>query len=766
MRRPTLRAAISDERGGVMVLSVFLIPVFLLLTAFVVEVGNWYTHKRQLQNRADAAALAAGVEYSSQIYRCLSTNPADVVIADAALRQAARAFAGDRTYVAAAGDPTRVNDQIANQSNLDVVLNSTSYTVGTDDSDGGSPCFDHTGDTVSPAGGHWTDVKVTENNTGAIWKLFGPDIHARARVDLRPAADLSGFVPLGIPDNRLSHAQARFINECDGSVLGTPFVLKPLATQPLTGLNLWGPDDGAGNPTTTQVPISFTMPAGVTGCGADRDYVPISVQIRAAGRPGIDLNAFTCAQLAAKPQADCWDDASHIRAWATEGDAGGPLSGDTVLVENLTFRGAGTNPCAPDPYYSRVAGSGSSCTMDASVYLDFDRRYALGGTFEAELEVDGTEYTMSGSQTNQGDWNASGIDVPLGLNEAQVNWEWRYKGPGSFEGENCNAGPGCRQSGSVFIHRVRATDNGSAYDVLTAVKLSSAPIGPTAPEQHSLKLTDVSGGAQNYVGYLGVGLRSSFVVGDFAALRLRSGGRNYSLVCDPRFDQPSTTDMEAAFYFGCNPPYTYNSLTSDGYWWESDLDGDGETDCPASRPGGWLAGPPFPNSPWECVHADTGGNGFGVTDGIALATGNCQNPVIDDVPPDLSASCQGHNYVCNNPIDVPAPGEEVDLDDPRIIKIYILPFNAFNNVPTGANTDLPVIDFAAFYVTAWKFNTRVDPCFGAENDRLADFAGVSDKPPQVGGYFIKFVPPGGGAVDPNATCDLSDPRPCRAVLVR
>ena len=54
---------ISDERGGVMVLSAFLIPIALLLDALVVETGNWYTHKRQLQNRADAAALAAGVEY-------------------------------------------------------------------------------------------------------------------------------------------------------------------------------------------------------------------------------------------------------------------------------------------------------------------------------------------------------------------------------------------------------------------------------------------------------------------------------------------------------------------------------------------------------------------------------------------------------------------------------------------------------------------------------------------------------------------------------
>ena len=51
---------LRDERGGILVMAAVMIPVFLLLTALVVDVGNWFTHKRQLQNRADAAAFAAG----------------------------------------------------------------------------------------------------------------------------------------------------------------------------------------------------------------------------------------------------------------------------------------------------------------------------------------------------------------------------------------------------------------------------------------------------------------------------------------------------------------------------------------------------------------------------------------------------------------------------------------------------------------------------------------------------------------------------------
>ena len=127
----------------------------------------------------------------------------------------------------------------------------------------------------------------------------------------------------------------------------------------------------------------------------------------------------------------------------------------------------------------------------------------------------------------------------------------------------------------------RGPDNGSALrrpHGRQAVGRAD-PLVPTSLGT-SVKLTN-SGGAQNYVGYLGVGPRSSFVVGDFAVLRFGAAGRNYSLVCDPRFDQPSTTDMEAAFYFGCEPPYTYNSLTSRTATGGSPIStGDGETDCP------------------------------------------------------------------------------------------------------------------------------------------------------------------------------------------
>ena len=53
-----VRARADDERGGVLVMVVFWIPVSAVVLTFVVDVGNWFEHKRHLQMQADAAALA------------------------------------------------------------------------------------------------------------------------------------------------------------------------------------------------------------------------------------------------------------------------------------------------------------------------------------------------------------------------------------------------------------------------------------------------------------------------------------------------------------------------------------------------------------------------------------------------------------------------------------------------------------------------------------------------------------------------------------
>ena len=91
---------LETSAAAILVLAAVMIPVFLLLAALVIDVGNWYTHKRQLQNRADAAALrcrrrvreglANGVYAATDATKLAAKAAAAQKIADAA-----RQYAGD-----------------------------------------------------------------------------------------------------------------------------------------------------------------------------------------------------------------------------------------------------------------------------------------------------------------------------------------------------------------------------------------------------------------------------------------------------------------------------------------------------------------------------------------------------------------------------------------------------------------------------------------------------------------------------------------------
>ena len=65
-------AGASSEGGGVIVLVALALPVLVMLGSFVIDVGNWYEHKRHLQVQADSGALAGGGMYAAR--PCSDTN--------------------------------------------------------------------------------------------------------------------------------------------------------------------------------------------------------------------------------------------------------------------------------------------------------------------------------------------------------------------------------------------------------------------------------------------------------------------------------------------------------------------------------------------------------------------------------------------------------------------------------------------------------------------------------------------------------------------
>ena len=180
----------KEERGSVFVLAAVLIPfVFLVLVAGIVDTGIWFTHKRQLQNRADAGALAAGVQYAANWAACADPAESTTHTVANAIDSAARQYAGDPNQA------TRYNTEVTDDGNysptsrINVEINSNAQGGRVDpdtswnDPLGSNlgPCDAQVGDAFSPVGAHYVDVGVRERTNGRPWACSGSTSSATKR---------------------------------------------------------------------------------------------------------------------------------------------------------------------------------------------------------------------------------------------------------------------------------------------------------------------------------------------------------------------------------------------------------------------------------------------------------------------------------------------------------------------------------------------------------------------------------------------------------
>jgi hypothetical protein len=335
---------LRGERGGILVIAAVTLPIFLMICALVVDAGNWFTHKRQLQNRADAGALAAGVEYLSQLANC-QTNP---TTAGAAIADAAQRYAGDP-------DPSvtgaKYNQQITNNNDLVVEINRANITDPTDYTDGGNPCQRHaTGDSISPnPKGIWTDVKVRESNIGTLFHAFGlnlPSITAQARVQVKQSIGIrhGGLPFVTETGDYVQCVWARFVDVETGATSG---ILASGQSNPVTLTR--DPND------------SRHWTADVAGI----DITPNRDDIAVEYYMGIATNG------------NC--DFSTDQKGAVPGDAGSPVAIDWINIYNDDTPGANAAPLlhhftlTPGTCGSTQVGfiySSSPCTINFSAEVD------------------------------------------------------------------------------------------------------------------------------------------------------------------------------------------------------------------------------------------------------------------------------------------------------------------------------------------------------------------------------------------------------------
>ena len=139
--------------------------------------------------------------------------------------------------------------------------------------------------------------------------------------------------------------------------------------------------------------------------------------------------------------------------------------------------------------------------------------------------------------------------------------------------------------------------------------------------------------------------------------------------------------------------------------------------------------------------------------------------------------CNSPNYWAAYNLPPSNPGyRDVELlkSDPRNVRLFVVPYGAFDAAGAGGNKTVPVLGFARFYITGWEGNSsNEDPCPSADDDFDVDGDGQHDDPlPQgsVVGHFHMFVPepPGSRRVGNGQPCGTiadTEPTPCIVVLV-
>ena len=637
-------APASEQRGSVVVLFAFLLPVLLLALALAIDVGNWFVHKRHLQMQADAAALAGGGHFGD----CFSPDAGVSGAADTTIEDAATQYAGSSA--------SNFNLQIGGgAARVTTRFNSKTFAVGgpaADDTETDGPC---------ETAHLMLDVKQTEVDVPYILgslvdaivpgsSTVVPAINARARVQLKRATILRGSLPLAVPDINPTHVTATFVNEtAGGTLLAGPVDLTKGAAS--GGLKYWG---GSGS-----VAVAAGTKVGVRiGLGSQSGPCAAANGTGGLGYVCYDYNTSSLGLVA-------------INGYAT---SGGTVDAPVPHVW-------ATSSCTGSPFFSEVAVTppATSCGISVQAVLkagaaDVDpaKRKVLKATI-AGVSADLAYSAASGY------WSTGyAFSLPVDSGPADVSLQW----------QSTNAG--AKQQTYANIQRVYSGSDDSSGPV-KALSLSSSTATLGSPYA-------LAGGQTHTIGVT-VGIQGSLDLTNTSVttmLRLTGGSRTSAVACDGT----GAAEFRNSIINGCQTPYQLNDAGV----------------CPDPAP---------PTGPADCV---------------PTKTGTTAGPTLQGLDARF-ASCPANNW----------PSYEVDTD-PRVVKLMITDFSALDGSGT---TDVPVTNFAAFYITGWTDSK----C--ANNEP----APGDVKKGAIWGHFIKYVAPdpfSGGTED----CDPDGITPCIPVLVK
>jgi hypothetical protein len=654
-----LRRVARESTGAVLVLVALGLPVFIGFAGLVLDVGNWFAHKRHLQLQADAGALAGAGEFR---YPCDNATIIEK-ISDYSSVEVTSGLA-----------PLGLNPQIGDidPAELHQEINSPTFY------DQDEP-VDTTvrGPVDDPCEAKMIDVKLTETDLPWWLKVASvPYINAHARVEFKQQTVATGALPVGVPEVDPKAVKAYFVDESlpstdAGYVLGSVDLVESTTT-PGTWNNISAPKS-----------IAITK--------AD-----VGVRIAVS-----ETTNATCGQ----PLVACYDTGAgddglvHIRGWlGGTGTVAAPIYKDVHLL-------SGT---CEDGYFSATATYPCGVTVSADV--DF------GGTVPAEARVlaqptggnASTEIELTPPTTGNTWTTPAGKSIAVTSGAGPVGVTLFYRdGCNPDRTKNCNTS---KKQVQTVQRAFSATPNRSGAVELVRLTTSSSSAysfrrcdGTYTTCTHDFVVTvKVKDNLEN----------ATSVSDPIVSLKVAGGGsQNQALDCGttlPNFQQEIAS--------GCPESYMVNTGTT----------------CPGTATTLWNTA-----EPWPCVAIATGAQVGQVTHGMnerMFGDANAGSDRCVDAP--------------NNWAEFP----DFPAGDPRIIQVFLTPFNAFAG---SGGTTVPVLGFASFYVTGWDGG----PCQGSGGD---DAAGQGS----IVGHFIKYIQTINNGSGGEEFCDFNAFGSCVAVFSR
>jgi hypothetical protein len=559
------------------------------------------------------------------------------------------------------------------------VLNQANFAEQTKPNDGdltGSPCDDSV-----------VDVKMAERDVP--W-LFGDAaahivghryVNAQARVSLYRLGGLGGTLPVAVPAPDARRVRVTFVSEVTGETLGFKDLCR--RAEPENGLQIW--DNAATNP------AGWKASPGTCDSSTAATALPLTFDDPKYGRviARVQLSGSTATIGCGQQLVTCYD-AGFVHGWsdqpAVTNAANSPPQPRSVVLLPGT--------CG-DAYFSANA---TSCTVGLSAKVDFQpREYDSGGNPRSAVTVKAVVTSSSGSSTYNLSWNAgvkawqtSSVAVPSGAGPVSVKLSWEQTdntitGYGTCTNKNNNP---CKDTFTDVLQRTFSASSSSSGPIqqLQLGDLSSSS-GVNDVQRCSSAHPACTTSFVVRVALSGA-LELSKPDDPPSVLRVGASGgsQNQTIDCDP-----TLSNLEDEIAIGCSPQYRRNTGQA----------------CTGSEPGG--------TPPLYCVAVEPGRKTNAVSAGMNRRILGASKP----------SSCTHANHWPN-----------FDSADPRIVPVMVVPYGSFQDSGAGSGSEVPVQDFAYFYITGWtgQGNGFDNPCQGQGDDPVP-----GNDSAYIVGHFIGHV---------------------------